>query len=95
MPEPFDIEEVKTTSNEEGKVVYVEAGEVKTWKRLELSEKAKTRPYIVGAVISLWIACVVAGLYRWATAGDISLLISSPVLLVNPLHEILKFYFKE
>jgi hypothetical protein len=93
LPEDFDIEEITNTSDEEEETVVI-AGVVETWERLQV-EKAKTRPYITGTVIVVWIICTIAGLIRWGTAGDISLLISSPVLLIFPLRQVLSFYFKE
>jgi hypothetical protein len=87
----FDIEEVTETSNDEEKNV-VNACEIETWERLQV-EKAKARPYITGIVISLWILCIITGLIRWDTTGDSSFLICSPVLLILPLRNVLKFYF--
>jgi hypothetical protein len=91
LPKNFDIDEV-TTSSEEEKTA-IKAGNVETWERLELNEKAKTRPYIAGIVISLWVICTTIGLFRLATIGDVSLLISSPLLLIGPLNTVIKFYF--
>ena len=87
----FDIAEVTKTSNDEDTNI-VNAGEIETWERLQV-EKAKIRPYITGIVISLWAICTIVGLIRWDTTGDISLLIGSPVLLIFPLRNVLKFYF--
>jgi hypothetical protein len=87
----FDIEEVKESSNDEEENV-VNAGEIEEWERLQV-EKAKARPYITGIVISLWVICTIVGLIRWDISGDISLLISSPVLLIFPIRNVLQFYF--
>jgi hypothetical protein len=87
----FDIEEINESSNDEDENV-VNAGEIEEWERLQI-EKSKARPYITGIVISLWVICIIVGLIRWDISGDISLLISSPVLLIFPLRNVLKFYF--
>jgi hypothetical protein len=91
-PKDFEIEEVETLLDDEEKTV-LKAGNVEKWERLEL-EKVKARPYITSIVISLWVICTIAGFIRWTTLGDVSLLISSPILLVGPLNEILRFYYR-
>jgi hypothetical protein len=92
-PKDFEIEEVKTSPEDQEKTV-LEAGNVEEWQHLELKEKVKARLYITSLVISLWMICTIAGLIRWTSAGDASLLISSPILLIGPLHEILRFYYR-
>jgi len=87
----FDVEDVEASSGKEEQNV-VNAGEIETWKRLEI-EKAKARPYITGVAMSIWVIWTIVGLIRCAIAGDISLLISSPALLVLPLSKVLNFYF--
>jgi hypothetical protein len=91
-PKNFDIEEISKPSNEKDKMV-VQAGEVEEWKHLKL-QKARMRPYITGIVILAWVIYITIGITRLMTVGDVSLLLSSPVLFIGPLNIILNFYFE-
>lgn len=91
MPKDFDIEDVHASRDDE---TVVKAGEVGNWKDREEAEKAKWRPRIAGVVVFIWITCTLVGLWRWVTLGDTLLLVSSPVLLLVPLGQVLKYYFR-
>jgi hypothetical protein len=90
-PENFDVEEVSNASDEANDVVF--AGIVETWELLELSEKAKLRPYIAGTVISIWAISLIASALRLLSTGSFLLLVPAAIILV-PLYIVLKFYFK-
>ena len=78
----LDIEEVHASSNEADKEV-VDAGKVEEWERL-FAEKTKVRPYITGIVMLVWMIWTIVGLIRCAAVGDITLLITSPTILIFP-----------
>ncbi len=88
----FDIEEIEASTTDEERSILDE-GAVEEWTHLEI-EKAKARPYITSTVILLWVVCTVVGLIIWMTTGNIAPFVSSPVLLIKPLLDILKFYYK-
>ena len=90
-PKDFDIEEVPNTSNEAKEVPYF--GIVEIWKWQEFSEKAKVRPYIAGAVISIWIIDLIASAIRMLIIGNFLLIIPFVIISV-PLYMILRFYFR-
>jgi len=91
--EKNDIEEVELSSKED-KNDMRHFGVVETWKRPEVSERAKARPYIASVVMFLWVIGTTVGLIRFIAVGDISVLIYSPVVLMVPVKVILDFYFK-
>lgn len=91
-PKNFDIEDVETSLNDE---TVVKAGEVGIWKDREKAERAKWRPRIASVVVFVWILCTLVGLLRWVTLGDTLLLMGSPLLLLDPLRRVLKYYFRE
>ena len=91
LPKDFEIEDVSTSRDDE---TVVKAGEVGTWQDREEAEKIKWRSYITGIVVFIWTICTLVGLFRWLTLGDTLLLISSPILLLGPLGQVLKYYFR-
>jgi hypothetical protein len=91
LPKDFEIEDVETSRDDEA---VVKAGEVGTWKDREEAAKVKWRPYITGIVVAIWTVCTLVGLFRWITLGDTLLLMSSPVLLLGPMGQVLKYYFR-
>src|SRR5947209_4891073 len=95
LPQSLDIEEVQHSSDDE-KLSAINGGTVETWKRLtfaQIAEKSRARPYITGLIMSIWAIWTIAGLIRCLTAGDTSLLISSPLWLI-PVRVVLKFYYR-
>jgi hypothetical protein len=95
QPRDFGVYDIEEVSSEDEENNAINAGEVKAWKHLEAGEKTKTRLYITRIVVSLWVIWTLVGLIKYFTAGDISLLISSPTLLIFPVRKVLEFYFKE
>jgi hypothetical protein len=92
LPKDFNIEEIEVPEEEKSHDI-VFAGTVELWKQLELSEKAKVRPYIASIVISLWAIGTSLCLIRFLMTGDF-IFISPSTLLTVPIATILKFYFR-
>jgi len=90
----FDIEDVDTLSDAKDRSV-IQSGTVETWEHFELAKKAKPRLYITSVVITLWVVCLLVGLFRWFAVGDMLLFISTPALLLSPMHYVLRYYFRE
>jgi hypothetical protein len=91
LPEDFDITEVAHIPVETNNII--DAGNIEDWKRLELSEKAKARPFITGIIVSVWAAGRVVSAIRFLITGNF-LLVIPPALISAPLYIILRFYYR-
>src|SRR6266851_3557498 len=91
LSEDFDIAEVTNIPDETDNVV--DAGNIEDWKLLELSEKAKARPFITGIIVSVWTVGIVMSAIRFLMTGNF-LLVIPPALISAPLYMVLKFYYR-
>lgn len=91
LPKDFDVEAPSNASDETQNTVY--AGTVEAWERLELSEKAKARPYITGIVVSTWTVSVIICVLRVLITGNLMFTIPQALFTV-PLYIVLRFYFR-
>src|ERR1700730_4653314 len=91
LPEDFDIVEVANVPDETDSVV--DAGNIKNWKMLELSEKAKARPFITGIIVTVWGVGIVMSAIRFLITGNF-LLVIPPALISAPLYIVLRFYYR-
>ena len=91
LPQDFDIAEVANVPDETDNVV--DAGNIEDWKLLELSEKAKARPFITGIIVSVWAIDIVMSAIRFLITGDLLLAIP-PALISAPLYIVLRFYYR-
>ena len=96
LPQSFtnnDITETLEPWDQEEKGVNI--GIVMPWKLPAIPEKEKTRSYITKTVMLLWAVGTLVGFVRYATVGDLSILIYSPVVLMAPLLSILDYYYRK
>jgi hypothetical protein len=91
LPEDFDIAEVANVPDERNNVI--DAGNIEDWKTSEFSEKAKTRPFITGIIVSVWAIGIVMSAIDSLVRGNVLLLIP-PALISAPLYMVLRFYYR-